>query len=150
MMANLMRFTPGSDVRSVQREIDRVFDSFFPARSEGENGNGSQAVWAPRVDLSETDDAYQIHLDVPGLAKDDLNINVHDGQLTVSGERKREQADEERNFVRVERHYGSFYRSFRLPKRIDADGIEAAYENGVLTLHVPKTAESKPRRIEVS
>lgn len=148
-MANLMRFSPGSDVRNIQREIDRVFDSFFPARNEGE-GNGSQAVWAPRVDLSETDDAYHIHLDVPGMTKEDLNINFHDGQLTVSGERKREESDEQHDYVRVERTYGSFYRSFRLPKQVDSEAIEAGYENGVLNLRVPKTAESKPRRIEVS
>ena len=147
-MANLTR-SSSNDLRSLQREIDRMFDGFFPARRSGSDEETS-AVWAPRMDLSETDDAYHIHLDVPGMTKEDLNINFHDGQLAVSGERKREETNEQRDFVRVERSYGSFYRSFRLPKQVDADNIEASYESGVLTVRVPKSQESKPRRIEVS
>ena len=147
-MANLIR-SSSNDMRSLQREIDRMFDGFFPARRSGSEEETS-AVWAPRVDLSETDDAYHIYLDVPGMTKENLNINFHDDQLSVSGERKREETDEQRDYVRVERSYGNFYRSFRLPKRVDADQIEAGYEDGVLSVHVPKSQESKPRRIEVA
>ena len=133
---------------TLQREIDRVFDSFFG------NGNGSDeaaaATWTPRVDLAETEDGYLIHLDVPGMSKEDLDINFHENALTVRGERKAEEASEQRNYVRVERAYGSFYRSFTLPKAIKHEGIEANYQDGVLTVRVPKAEESKPRRIEVA
>lgn len=146
-MTNLVRFSSTSDVRRMQREIDQLFESFFPARSG--DSNGDSAVWSPRVDLAETDDVYLIYLDVPGMQKDDISLNFHDGQLSVSGERTFSEREEEPTFVRVERLAGSFYRSFTLPKRVDADGIEATYADGVLTIRVPKAEESKPRRISV-
>ncbi|GIV57303.1 MAG: heat-shock protein [Rhodothermaceae bacterium] len=148
-MTKLVRFSPTDDLRMLQREFDRLFDSFFaPARS-GQEGSPEAPVWAPRVDLAETEDAYLIHMDVPGMSKDDLNINFHDGTLTVSGERKFETKDEDRNYVRVERQFGHFYRSFTLPKAVDESKIEAKYKDGVLEIRVPKADEVKPRRIEV-
>ena len=147
-MTRMIRYAPGREMRTLQREIDRVFDSFF-----GNGGNGDEngsATWAPRVDLAETEDGYLIHLDVPGMSKEELDINFHENVLTVRGERKAEEANEQRNYVRVERAYGGFYRSFTLPKAIKQDEIEANYQDGVLTIRVPKAEESKPRRIEVS
>jgi HSP20 family protein len=136
-------------LNSLQREIDSLFDSLMP-RTYGEGDEESRtAVWAPRTDLAETDDAYRIMLDVPGMTKEDLTINYQDNQLTVSGERKAETRDENENFVRVERSFGHFYRSFTLPKSISEDDISAEYQDGVLTIHVPKAEEEKPRRIEV-
>lgn len=147
-MTNLIR-SRSNNLRTLQREIDRVFDSFFPTRYT-EDEETSKAVWAPRVDLSENDDLYRIELDVPGMDRDDLNISFQDNQLTVSGERREERKEEDSEYVRVERAFGHFYRSFRLPKTIKADAIEANYENGVLTIEVPKAEESKPQRIQVS
>ena len=147
-MTSLIRFTPRRDVRHLQREFDRLFESFFPTRPVDDDAAES-AVWAPRTDLSETDEAYLIHLDLPGLKKDEVEINVHDGTLSISGERRHEETAEDRTFVRVERSYGRFYRSFSLPQTINADGIEAAFEDGVLTIHVPKAEELKPRRIDI-
>lgn len=146
-MTRLTRYSPSREMRTLQREIDRVFDGFFGGAENNNNGN---ATWTPRVDLAETEEGYLIHLDVPGMSKEDLDINFHDNVLTVSGERKAEETNEQRNYVRVERAYGSFYRSFTLPKAIKHDEIEANYQDGVLTVRVPKAEESKPRRIEVS
>ncbi|MEX0820967.1 MAG: Hsp20/alpha crystallin family protein [Rhodothermales bacterium] len=132
----------------MQREIDRLFDDFVPSRESG-NGDRESAVWSPRVDLSESEDAYVVHVDAPGMKKDDFNINWQNDTLTVSGERKWSGEASKENFVRVERSYGHFFRSFRLPKAIDGDQIQASYDAGVLTVTVPKAEESKPRRIEI-
>ncbi|MFQ5571092.1 MAG: Hsp20/alpha crystallin family protein [Rhodothermales bacterium] len=146
-MTSLIRFSPTANRRRMQREIDRLFESFFPMHSLNQD---ESAVWTPRVDLSETDDAYFIHLDLPGLNKENVEINFHDGTLSISGERRTEESEEGCTFVRVERSYGSFYRAFTLPQTVDGTNIEAAFENGVLDIRVPKAEESKPRRIEIS
>ena len=148
-MNGLVRFSPSTEMRRLQREIDTLFESFFPAR-EGTRGELEQTGWAPRVDLEEREDAYVMHLDVPGINKEDLEINFQDGTLSISGERKLEQSQERGNFVRVERAYGRFYRAFTLPQTINPESIQANYENGVLTIHVEKAEERKPRRIEVA
>jgi len=147
-MTNLIR-SRTNNMRTLQREIDRVFDSFFPAQRTEESEESSKAVWAPRVDLSETDDLYRIELDIPGMTRDDITISYQDNQLAISGERREESRKEDNEYVRVERSFGHFYRAFRLPKTVNADNIEAAYDNGVLTIHVPKAEESKPHRIEI-
>lgn len=148
-MTSLSR-TRTRNLNDLQREMDRVFGRFFPSATERDGDSSSQqAVWAPRTDLVETEDAYRIHLDVPGMSKDDLTINYQDNQLTVSGERASDRTDENEEYVRVERAFGHFYRSFTLPRTVNADNIEAAYENGVLTITVPKTEDVKPRQIEI-
>ena len=144
-MTSLIRFSPSTEIRSLQREIDRMFDSVLPRG----NGDADQAVWAPRVDLAETENSYLIHLDVPGMKKDELEVSFQDGSLTVCGERRQRASEEEANFVRVERRFGRFYRSFDLPKTVDSAKIEASYEDGVLTVAVPKAEESKPRTVQI-
>ncbi len=145
-MNSLIRFSPGTEMRRLQRELDSVFNEFLtPAR----NGDGD-AQWSPRVDVKETENDYTLRLDVPGVRKDDFNIDYHDGTLTVSGERHAEDRQEGESMVRVERVHGAFYRSFALPKAVQHDAISAQYEDGVLTIHVPKAEESKPRRISVN
>ena len=153
-MTRLVRFSPTSEMRSLQREIDRLFDNFTPARKREEGGSepapAQQANWTPRVDLAETEDEYSIRLDVPGVAKEDIEINFQDSTLSISGERVTSSKEEESDFVRVERSAGRFFRSFSLPKTIKENEITAEYDNGVLTIHVPKAGEKKPRRIEVN
>lgn len=146
-MANLTRRRPLDDMR---REIDRVFEGFLPGTADENSEARSSAMWAPRVDLAESEDAYKVHMDLPGLDKNDLEINYHERTLSVSGERTMQEAEEGTNFSRIERSYGRFYRSFSLPKAADSENIEATYDNGVLDIRIPKTPESKPRRIEVS
>lgn len=148
-MNSLVRFSPTQEMRRMQHEIDRLFDTLLPTRN-GDETNGEAAVWSPRVDLAETDDAYHIQVDLPGVDRSDVSVSYEDGLLTVSGERKVEQRDQGRSFVRLERAFGHFYRSFRLPSTVQDDKITASYKNGVLEIHVPKAEESKPRRIKVS
>jgi len=147
-MTSLTR-TRNRNLSSLQREIDRVFDAFFPSSDANGDSTSTQAVWAPRADLLESDTAYHIHLDVPGVSRDDLKISFQDNQLVVSGERQSEVSQEEADRVRVERTFGHFYRSFTLPRTVDADGIEASFDSGVLRISVPKTEESRPRQIEI-
>lgn len=144
-MTQLTRRTSDRRLRDLQREVDSIFDQFF-GRSEDEDAS---AVWAPRTDLSETDDAFRIRLDVPGMTKDDITINLQNNTLTVSGERTSERTDEGEEYVRVERAFGNFHRTFTLPNAVDRENVEAAYEDGVLTIHVPKTEESTRRQIEI-
>ena len=144
-MTQLTRRTSDRRLRDLQREVDSIFDQFF-GRSEDED---TSAVWAPRTDLSETDDAFHIRLDVPGMTKDDITINLQNNTLTVSGERTSERTDEGEEYVRVERAFGNFHRTFTLPNAVDRENVEAAYEDGVLTIHVPKTEESTRRQIEI-
>jgi len=145
-MANMTRRSPNRTLRNLQREVDSLFDRFFDrAGSE----DGTSAVWAPQTDLMETDDAFQLRLDVPGMSKDDIEVNLQNGTLTVSGERTSERTDEGEEYVRVERAFGTFHRTFTLPDAVDEKNIKATYKNGVLSIHVPKTEESTRRQIEI-
>lgn len=147
-MTSLTRFSPSTELRRMQREIDRLFEDFVPARANG-NDELETAVWSPRADIAETEDSYVIHVDAPGLKKDDFTINWQEGTLTVKGERKWEEKTERENIVRMERAFGHFFRAFQFPKSVDGDRIGANYDNGVLSIQVPKAEESKPRRIEI-
>jgi HSP20 family protein len=125
------------------REIDRVFDAFF--------GQTDQARrWVPPMDLVE---AGKVRLEdemVLGLGEGDVNIEVQDGTLTISGERKAEHEQREKGWYRIERAFGSFNRSLTLPDGVDPDGIAASFSDGVLELRIPKPEERKPRRISIS
>ena len=145
-MANLARRTSNRTLRNLQREVDSLFDQFFNRSGSDE---GTAAVWSPRTDLVEKDDAFHLRLDVPGMSKDDIRINLQNGALTVSGERSSEKTEEGEEYVRVERAFGNFHRTFRLPDAVDPDRIEATYEDGVLLINVPKTEENTRRQIEI-
>ncbi len=141
-----LRLAPSRELSRMQSELDRLFDGFFPRTGEDSE---IPATWSPRVDLQDTETAYLLELDVPGMSKDNININFHEGVLSISGERKNEIADNGNDYVRVERRFGHFYRSFTLPKQVEENDITASYQDGVLTIAVPKSEEVKPRKIEV-
>ena len=143
----VMRYHRGSDFDVLRREMSRLFDDFLPARSA--NDQQESSVWAPRADLSETDEAYVIALDLPGIDRNDLEITVEEGTLKVSGERSMREDHEQGQFHRIERSYGRFYRSFNFGPNVDSDNIDATFDDGVLTIRVGKAEEQKPRRIEV-
>ena len=147
-MNSLIRFTPGSELRRMQNEIDRLFNDFFP--TSGNRQNDDSASWAPRVDLAETSDAYLISVDAPGIDKNDLSINFQDGLLSISGERKAVEKTEDKMYVRVERQYGRFARTFTIPNAVKADKIKATYTDGVLHITVPKAEEVKPVQVKVA
>lgn len=144
----ITRYNRGSEFDLLRREMSRFFDDFFLPYREGEEGQRS-AVWAPRADLSETDDAYLIAMDLPGIHRDELDITMEDGTLKVSGERSMETESENGQYHRIERSYGRFFRSFSFGPNADADNVEASFDDGVLTIRVAKAEERKPRRIEV-
>ena len=148
-MTKLVRFSARADLNRLQHEFDRVFGNFFPAFGFS-NDSEPSASWAPRIDVVETDDAFLFEFDVPGVSKEDIHVNLQDGILTISGERKTRELEETEDVVRVERVKGHFYRSFSVPSAIDEKKIEANYENGVLSLRLPKAEESKPRKIKIS
>jgi HSP20 family protein len=125
------------------REIDRVFDAFF--------GQTEQARrWVPPVDLVEAEDHFVLSADLPGLSEGDVDIEVQDSTLAISGERKPEHQQREKGWYRIERPFGRFSRSLTLPEGVEADKIEASFDNGVLEVRIPKPAERKPRRISIS
>jgi HSP20 family protein len=137
-MALLMKPEPFS------REVDRLFDSFF-----GQSERGARR-WVPPVDLVEADDHFVLKADLPGLSDGDVAIEVQDGTLRISGERKDEHEQRERGWYRIERSFGSFSRSLSLPDGVDPDRIKAEFHDGVLEVRIPKPEERKPRRIEIS
>lgn len=145
-MTQMTRYTPTRTLRDLQREVDDIFDRFFNRGSEEET---TSAVWSPRADLMETDTDYRIRLDLPGMNKDQISINLQHNTLTVRGERKSERTRDDEEFVRVERAFGTFHRTFTLPDAVDAENIEATYDSGVLTILVPKTEKSTRRQIEI-
>src|SRR5215210_4136695 len=131
----LVRWEPTREVDSLQSEVNRVFDAFF--------GNGSGAAtrarrWVPAMDLVETEDQLVLKADLPGMTHDDINIEVKDGVLTVSGERRAEHEENSEGFYRVERAFGQFSRSMTLPDGIDAEKIGAEFHEGVLEVRIPK------------
>ncbi len=127
-------------------DMDRFLGSLFqPPRSAG----FADREWIPSVDIRETDEAYTFIAEVPGLSKDEIEITVEDKVLTLSGERKWKEEENRESYRRIERGFGSFSRSFTLPRDVNGDAIEAVTENGVLTIVVAKAPESRPQRIEI-
>ncbi len=125
---------------------NRLFDSLL------DNGHGEashEAAFRPSVDIAETNDEYVVTADLPGIDRDDLNVTVAEGRLTLRGERRQNGDSLSGPARRVERVYGTFTRSFELPSEVKADGIGATYRNGVLTVTVPKAVEAKPKQIVV-
>jgi HSP20 family protein len=110
---------------------------------------GGTRPWTPSVDISETENELVLHVDVPGIRLEDIDVRLENGTLTVKGERKFEQASNNKGYHRMERSYGAFARSFSLPDTVDPDKIRAEYKDGVLTINVAKKEVAKPRSIKV-
>ena len=146
----LVRWEPVRELTSLQNEMNRLFNTFFDTPSTGGNGNGgSLRRWIPAMDLVETDDHFVLKADLPGLDESDVNIEVEDNVLTVSGERNAEHEDNREGYVRVERAYGSFRRSLTLPDGVDAEAVSASFEKGVLQVSIPKPEQRKPRKVAI-
>ncbi len=136
------------EMRRMWREMDRMFDNFFRG-SESEEAEHPLTRWSPDVDIHETEDSFVVKAELPGLTKDDVKITLRDDVLTIRGEKKQEKETKKENYHRIERNYGAFHRSFTLPTSVRSDKIEATYEDGVLTLTLPKVEEAEPKEIEV-
>ena len=133
-------------------EMDDMFDRY--TKAVGWPRRGSQELmatgdWAPRVDISETDNEFIIKAEIPEVGKEDLKVTVDNNVLTIRGERKQEKEEKGKKFHRVERYYGTFARSFTLPENVDQAKIEASFKDGMLNLRLPKTGEVRAKEIEV-
>ncbi len=124
------------------REVDRLFDRLFDTQSAAQR-------WAPPMDLVEAEDHYLLKADLPGVSDEDVAIEVENGVLTVTGERKAEHERSERGFYRIERAFGRFQRQLTLPEGIDTDAVTAGFDKGVLSVRIPKPEKVKPRRISI-
>ena len=132
---------------TLQDEVNRLFeDNFTRERS----GHADLATWAPPVDIYETENELVVKAELPDFQDKDIDVRIADNTLTIRGERKFEKDVKEENYLRIERAYGSFMRSFSLPNTVSSENIRADYRNGVLTLHMAKREESKPKQIKVS
>ena len=141
----IVRWEPFRELSSLQSEMNRLFNTAFDAPA------GTQARrWAPAMDLLETDEQFVLRADLPGMTESDVNIELEDNVLTVSGERKSEHESNGEGFHRVERLFGSFSRSLTLPRGVDPAAVTAQFDRGVLEVRIPKPEERKPRRIEIS
>jgi HSP20 family protein len=144
----IVRWEPLRELSSLQGEMNRLFNTVFDAPS-GAGASTTMRRWMPAMDLVEGDDHFVLRADLPGLSEDDVKIELEDGTLTVSGERKAEHPSRSEGFVRVERAFGSFSRSLSLPKGTDPEGVSADFDRGVLEIRIPKPEERKPRRVEI-
>ena len=140
---------PGRDFALLRREMDRLFDDVFTGDRDGGSRDGGSTVWSPRADVAETADAYVLSLDLPGIDRDTLDVTLDDGTLKISGERRRTSETAESRMHRVERAHGRFFRSFALGSDLDAEAIEATYDDGVLAVRVGKSEARQPRRIPI-
>ena len=143
----LIRYAPARSY-GFATDVNRLFGSLFDTPT----GPGASALrrWVPATDLIEGESEFVLKADLPGLAKEDVKIEVVEGVLSISGERKSEHEDRKGGYYRIERASGSFMRSLRLPEGVDAGAITANFENGVLEIHVPKPAQPQPQRVEIA
>ena len=145
----LIRWEPAREINSLQSEMNRLFNTFFDTPT-GSVANGGARRWLPPMDLVETDDHFVLRADLPGLAEGDVNVELEDNVLTVSGERKAEHESRKEGYYRIERASGSFQRSLTLPEGVNAEAIEASFDKGVLEVRIPKPEERKPRKVAIS
>jgi HSP20 family protein len=145
----LARWNPARDIMQMREEMEHLFNQ-LTGRGDGEEASWGRGMWAPPVDIYETDDAFMLKAELPGFSKDDVQIELHDNRLTLRGERKQETEVKEEQYHRRERAYGSFQRSFQLPTAIDPERVMASFKDGILELRLPKSEKAKPKRIAIS
>ena len=143
----LVRFNPRRNFPIFHSNVSRVLDDFFPEITT--RFNAEEKRWRPVVDNHENESTTFINVDLPGLTKEDISINVEENILTISGERASETKTENENYFRRERFFGKFQREFTLPSSVDYEKIKADYKDGVLKIEVPKPEETKPKTIEI-
>jgi HSP20 family protein len=146
----LMRWNdPLKETKTLQNQINRLFGEISPFSVRVHGEETPVAMWAPPVDVTETKDVLGFKFEVPGFKQDELTLTVENGALTLEGERKFEEEKKDKNYHRVERSYGRFYRSFGLPANLDVSKVSATLADGVLTVELPKREEAKPKSIPI-
>ena len=129
-------------------QMERVFGDIFAAHDGKTDMEGTS--WMPTVDISEMENGFEIRAELPGVSEKDVNVSVTDNRLTIKGEKRQEEETDDKNYHRVERRYGSFQRSFTLPRHVETDAIKAQFTDGVLVLEIPKAEVSKPTEISIT
>ena len=145
-MTAITRWGRIPNFNALQDQVNKLFENSF----HGQGENAAITSWAPSVDIYETENELVLKADLPGVSEKEIDIRVENDMLTVRGERKFETEVKEDNYLRVERTYGSFSRSFALPNTVNTEAINAEYKNGVLTVQLPKRAESKPKQVKIN
>jgi HSP20 family protein len=148
----IVRFDPFRELDRLQNEVNRLFEGYTntPERgAAGQNQNGGR-MWSPAVDIAENENEIVLRAEVPGMRQEDIDIELTGDTLTLRGERRFENEDRKENFVRVERSYGRFQRSFTLGVPVQHDQVRASYKDGILEVHLPKSEATKPRKVQVN
>ena len=147
-MTYLTTRRPMKNLFNLHNEMGRVFGDLFGSHEGG--ADMEKTSWMPTVDVSETENSFEIRAELPGVSEKDVNVSVTDNLLTIKGEKRHEEEAEDKNYHRVERRYGSFQRSFTLPRHVETSDIKAGYSDGVLTLTIPKAEIAKPTEIPIT
>ena len=149
-MSNIARWNPVNEFEDLINRYNRYF-GLAPGNGERDGKDlFSRTDWAPAVDIKETDKAFSIEAELPGMSKDDVKVTVQDGVLSIQGERRKEEETDDRKHHRIERVYGSFIRRFTLPENVDENSIQANFRDGVLSLTLTKAEPAEPKAIEVN
>jgi HSP20 family protein len=148
MATEVARWTGANLIEEARKEMEDVFRRLF-GPIEKVKGEDKLAAWSPRVDVSETDNEFVVVADIPGVEPKDVEVTIHEGVLSFKGEKKEEREEKNKNYHRMERFVGSFFRQIPLPAGADEEKVTATFNNGTITVHVPKKPGMKPRRVEV-
>jgi HSP20 family protein len=146
----LIRWEPVGELNTIQNEMNRLFNTFFDQPAQAGRDTGAQRRWLPAMDLIETADVYVLRADLPGLSDGEVDVQLEDNVLTISGERKAEHEQQQEGYYRLERAFGSFSRSLTLPDGVDPAGIEAQFDRGVLEIRIPKPEQRKPKTVQIN
>ncbi len=147
----LIRWEPAAELNTIQNEMNRLFNTFFDQPTPTGRGGTTSRRWMPAMDLIETADHYVLRADLPGLSDDDdVNLQLEDNVLTISGERTAQHEQDEEGYYRIERAFGSFARSLTLPDGVNPDGVQAHFDRGVLEIRIPKPEQKKPRQVQIT
>jgi HSP20 family protein len=146
----LIRWEPVAELNTIQNEMNRLFNTFFDPSATAGRGNGTTRRWLPPMDLVETADHYVLRADLPGLSDGDVNVQLEDNVLTISGERKAQHEDQQEGYYRLERAFGGFSRSLTLPDGVNPDGVQAHFDRGVLEIRVPKPEQKRPKTVQIA
>jgi HSP20 family protein len=145
----LIRWEPVAELNTIQNEMNRLFNNLFDSPHGREVSGAQERRWIPPMDLVETPDQYVLRADLPGLGDDDVNVQLEDNVLTISGERRSDQRPEQEGYYRLERPTGGFSRSLTLPDGVDPDSVVAHFDRGVLEIRIPKPEQKKPRQVRI-
>lgn len=143
-------YRPSNTLRSLQSEVNHLFEDLFPGREGNGEPAARTAAWTPQMDVLETEESYRLRVDLPGVSRDDVTIDVEGRRLSIRGERMEEKQQTEENMLRTERSHGRFYRGMTLPTEVNPDTAKAQFEEGVLIVDLPKVKKSKAKSISIS